>query len=63
MKVRKICNQLPGEGNYEEIILLKFTDKLSFKIHVYFEPVRPKKVKAALVYIQRVNSIFILCCF
>ena len=44
--VSEICNQLPREGNCEEFILVKLKKKLSFKVHVYFEPVRPQKVRA-----------------
>ena len=32
--------------------------KMSFKSHVYFEPVRPRIVRAALDFLQRVNSLF-----
>ena len=56
--VSKICNQLPREGSCEEIILVNLKKKFSVKGHVYFEPVRPHKVTAALAYLQRINPLY-----
>ena len=57
VNVSENCNQLPRQGNYEEIIFVKLEKKLPFKGHVYFEPVR-QRVRAALEYLQRVNPLY-----
>ena len=49
---------MPREGNCEEVILVKLKRKLSFKGHVYFEPVRPQRVRAALEFLQKVNPLY-----
>ena len=46
------------EGNCEEVILVKLKRKLSFKGHVYFEPVRSQRVRAALEFLQKVNPLY-----
>lgn len=56
--VSEIFNQLPREGNCEEVILAKLKNKLYFKDHVYFEPLRLQKVRAALEYLQRLNPLY-----
>ena len=55
VNVSETCNHLPREGNCEEVILVKLKGKLSFKGHVYFEAVRPRIVRAALWFLQKVN--------
>ena len=55
VNLSETCNHLPREGNCEEVILVKLKRKLSFKRHVYFEPVRPQTVRAALEFLQKVN--------
>ena len=57
VNVSETCNHLPREGNCEEVILVKLKRKLSFKGHVYFEPVRPQRVRAALEFLQKVNPL------
>ena len=56
--VSETCNHLPREGNCEKVILAKLKGKLSFKGHVYFEPVRPQRVRAALEFLQKVNPLY-----
>ena len=58
VNVSETCNHLPREGNCEEVILVKLKRKLSFKGHVYFEPVRPQRVRAALEFLQKVNPLY-----
>ena len=48
-------NHLPLEGNCEKVILVKLKRKLSFKRHVYFEPVRLQRDRTALEFLQKVN--------
>lgn len=55
VNVSETCTELPREESYEEIIIVK---KFSFKGHVYSQPVRSHKVKAALEYLQRVNPLY-----
>ena len=55
VNVSETCTELPPEESYEEIIIVK---KFSFKGHVYSQPVRSHKVKAALEYLQRVNPLY-----
>ena len=57
VNLSETCNHLPREGNCEEVILVKLKRKLSFKGHVYFEPVRPQRVRAALEFLQKVNPL------
>ena len=54
------CTQVPKIPSCEEASLVKLKKELSFKGHMYFEPIRPHKVKAAPEYLQRVNP---LCYF
>ena len=49
---------MPREGNCKEVILVKLKRKLSFKGYVYFEPVRPQRVRAALEFLQKVNPLY-----
>ena len=58
VNVSEICNQLPRKGNCEEVILVKLKKKLSCKGHVYFEPVRPQRIRAAFEHLQRVNPLY-----
>ena len=55
--VSETGTQLPREGSCEEVIHLKLKKKLSSKGHVYFESVKPRKVRAALEYLQKVNPL------
>ena len=48
INVRETCTQLPRGGSCEEEILVKHKKEFSFKEYVYFKPVRPLKVRAAL---------------
>ena len=57
-KVSETCNHLLREGNCEEVILVKIKRKLSFKEHVYFEAVRPQRVRAGLEFPQNVNLLY-----
>ena len=52
------CNQLPREGTCEEVVFFKLKKKSFFKGRVYFEPVRPQRVRAALGFFQRVNPLY-----
>ena len=56
--VSETCNQLSLKGTCEEAIVVKLKKKLFFKGHVYFEPVRPQRVRAALNFLQRVNPLY-----
>ena len=47
MKLATIC-----------IILVTLKRKSSFKGHVYFEPVCPQSVRAALEFLQKVNPLY-----
>ena len=58
VSVSETCNYLPQEGNCEEVILVKLKTKLSFKGHVYFEPVCPQRVRAVLEFLQKVNPLY-----
>ena len=58
VNVSETCNHFPREGNCEEVILVKLKRKLSCKGNVYFEPVRPQRVRAALEFLQKVNPLY-----
>ena len=58
VNVSETCVQLPQEGICEKVILVKLKKQLTFKGHVYFEPVRSYKVRAVLEYLQRVNPLY-----
>ena len=58
VNVSETCKHLPQEVNCEEVVLLKLKRKLSFKVHVYFEPVHPQRVRAALEFLQNVNPLY-----
>lgn len=53
-----ICESLPRSSNSSGVILVKLKKKLSFKGHVYFEPVRPEKLKSALLYLKANNNFY-----
>ena len=57
VNVSETCNHLPREGNCVEVILVKLKRKFYFKGQVYFEPVRPQRVRAALEFLQKVNPL------
>ena len=58
VNVSETYNQLPRERNCEEAILVELKRKIAFKGHVYFEPVRPQRVRAALEFLQKVNPLY-----
>ena len=58
VNVSETCNHLPRGGKCEEVILVKLKRKLYFKGHVYFEPVRPQRVRAALEFLRKVNPLY-----
>ena len=58
VNVSETCNHLPRERNCEEVILVKLKRKLCFKGHAYFEPVRRRRVRAALEFLQNVNPLY-----
>ena len=58
VNVSETCNHFPRDGNCEEVILVKLKRKLSFKGHVYFEPVSLLRVRAALEFVQKVNPLY-----
>ena len=58
VNVSETCNHFPRDGNCEEVILVKLKRKLSFKGHVYFEPVSLLRVRAALEFLQKVNPLY-----
>ena len=53
VNVSETCSHLPREGNCEKATLVKLKRKLSFKEYVYFEPVRPQRVRAGLEFLQK----------
>ena len=63
VNVSETCNHLPREGNCEEVILVKLKRKLSFKGHVYFhfQPVRPKRVRAVVEFLQKIIHYIRMC--
>ena len=50
VNVSETFNPLSREGNCEEVILVKLKRTSSFKRHVYFKPVHPQRVRAALIH-------------
>ena len=58
VNVSETYNHLPRERNCEEAILVKLKRKIAFKGHVYFEPVRPQRVRAALEFLKNVNPLY-----
>ena len=58
VNISETCNQLPREGTCEEVVFFKLKKKSFFKALVYFEPVRPQRVRAALDFFQRVNPLY-----
>ena len=53
--VNETFSKLPSCDN---IFLVKLKKKLSFKGHVFFEPVNPEKVKRALLKLKEVNHLY-----
>ena len=53
VNVIEFCNNLPREGNCQEVILVKLKRILFFKGHDYFKPVRPQGVRTALEFLQK----------
>ena len=58
VNVSETFNHLPRERNCEEAILVKLKRKIAFKGHVYFEPVRSQRVRAALEFLKNVNPLY-----
>ena len=58
VNVSETYNHLPRERNCEEAILVKLKRKIAFKGHVYFEPVRSQRVRAALEFLKNVNPLY-----
>ena len=52
--VYETFSKLPSCDN---IFLVKLKKKLSFKVHVFFEPVHPEKVKRALLKLKEVSHL------
>ena len=53
VNVSETCNHLPQKENCEEVILVKLKRKLSFQGHIYFQPVRPQRVRPAFEFLQK----------
>ena len=61
VNVSETCKHLPREGNCEKVILVKLKRKLSFKGYVYFEPVRPQRVRAGSEFLQKLIHYIRMC--
>ena len=53
-----ITNTLPHAADSSELVMVKLKRKLSFRRHVYFEPVCPKSLYQALLYLKENNPIY-----
>ena len=58
VNVSETCTQIPREESCAELILLDLKKKFSLTGHIYFEPVRPHKVRAAWEYLQGLNLFY-----
>ena len=52
------CHVLPSPPDSSGIIMLKLKRKLQFRVHVYFQAVRPKVVLHALQWLQGNNELY-----
>ena len=53
VNISETYNHLPREKNCKKVILVKLKRKLSFKGYVYFELVRPQRVRDGLEFLQK----------
>ena len=58
IETESICNVLPRPVNNNGLIIVKLKRHLSCCGHVYFEPVQPESLYAALNYLKSNNKFY-----
>ena len=54
----EICDVLPRPAENNGLLFVKLKRKLEYKGHVYFEPVRPEKIRDVLQYLKANNYLY-----
>ena len=58
VETNDIANALPRGADSNGLIIVKINQKLSYRGHVYLEPVSPGAVQLALVYLKQNNPFY-----